>query len=349
MSGAAEFPISAHARDNTVTPEAIGEIRMFAVNFDQSYIQAQRGHPDDSRAFDQWDRTILAIQDTQCYVQEYHETDRRDRYETELVDVRPGESGIKVNRYAIDPVSARPIACTYNGRGALHPTEQHLFASALRDIEKRDRVVMVDMYAKDKDGNIRQDPQSMLPETHTVALFTDNQDHIVLLDPSNTTFSDYLVPLLNRLCQEKKIEKSVISVNVSDDKVYQVANPEVTRDCISVALAAANHIAHEPGIEANEVIKRIANVPRAIVPGLTKGERKNAADAIQRLQRPVALGQHSTDMRIRDVASQEIISIVEDMRKSPVFSAGGADSRSFTTSSTNPAKKKVSGRGQDDG
>ena len=180
---------------------------------------------------------------------------------------------------------------------------------------------MVDMYAKDESGRIRKDTETGLPETHTVTLFSGTNDNIVLLDPSNTTFTEYLQPLLQQLSQEKGIGKNVITIDVPGDKIYQVANPKFGRDCISVALAAANEINAGTNIEPPDIIRKIGNVPKAIAPDFTKREAAAAKTIITQLPGQIALGQHSTDPTIRKASTEEIQTRVQAMRQGSALSS----------------------------
>lgn len=345
MSNESHFiPISSSARNDTITPEAKGEIETFPTSFDQSYIQLQRSTPLDCDALRHWETNMIGIQDTQCYIQKYTQTIRSDGYDPASDrNVRAINTEVSVKRYGIDPESAEAIGGTYNGTTVLHPTEHHLFSHALRYLNEDHHVVMVDMYAKDEYGYIRRDPNTALPETHTVTLFTDRHNNIVLLDPSNTTFTEYLQPLLQQLSSQQS-GRRVITANVPGNKVYQVSNEDARRDCISVALAAANEIMADPHIEVSEVVRRIANVPKAIVPELSKKEAQAATQAIKALAQPLARGQHSTDPTIRKHSSEEIRHTVESMRKSPAFPEDSPNSARGTISHATNQQSQIVGR-----
>jgi hypothetical protein len=319
-------PTAEESRD-TVTPEAKGAVRELA-----------------------------PVGLTRCYVQEYNETDRRDLYDERYEpEVHKRENGIIVKRYAIDPLGQHQLEGKYHD--ILHPVERTVFREALSAIDQ-EKVVLVDMYAKMPDtaknradgtvGNIQVGDDNQ-PEIHTIALYP-RENRIILLDPSNTTFSGYLAPILT-----DQYSKKVLSVPIEKNKTYHAQSLPGQglsdgRDCISVALAMANIIKHNPNIPEQEVLSRVSNQPKVFDSTLSKSETKTAVQNITELPVEASRMHHSTDRDLRDPSSQfireQVLAAVRPMLRQQQAQSVAASS-STSVASSQPGQnlsQNISGR-----
>ena len=207
----------------------------------------------------------IKLPDKALYVQLYHET---------------GQSGVSVSRFAMNPGKLNEMVGQKLGN-SLHLAEQILFDEALSVLDKStsakalgnkkqqkspNNVVLVDIFAREKDGTIKN--ENGKPETHTVALWKKENGKIILIDPSNVTFSSGLISSLQFLAknrnnkapestdvgqlkpnieqpEEKHQEVSVQSIEVTGKKIYKPDEFEQmkvgrlatdSRDCIDIAV-----------------------------------------------------------------------------------------------------------------
>ena len=128
------------------------------------------------------------------------------------------------------------------------------------------RAALVDIYARNKkDGTIRGDATAA--ETHTVLLYVRPDSRIALLDPSNDDFSGFVRPLLSEICVQHTTP-NVIQVATPGGALFRgnlrggdVATAD--RDCVSIALAAANMISRNPNTEERHLYL-LTNTPDVV-------------------------------------------------------------------------------------
>lgn len=178
--------------------------------------------------------------------------------ETKEIDGRriTDTTGPTVNRYAINEDLCNNLIGTYAGQ-KLHPIEAVLFTSALDELNTKksaeafaqnqiegypNNVVVVDVFKRDSDGNIAQDKKTGTAETHSVVLWKKKDNEIVLIDPSNTAFTKYLVGPLEALTSNKCQFTTPADKVVKGLKIYDPEQAEPgrgqndPRDCVDIAV-----------------------------------------------------------------------------------------------------------------
>ena len=207
----------------------------------------------------------------------YHQTQEHSQIRSKRKD------DIDVVRFGLYNTS-KDLVGVHIGHDSLHPIEAELFSAAFTELDQREdatafiqsnaksqkplpppnNVVLVDIFVRDKDGNIATD--NGLPETHTVALWKKGEQ-LVLIDPSNTKFSSELVSPLQKL-SSKKIE----TIQVTKSKIYTHGSEKhEVRDCVDIAVKIAFELnelqrkekAEIIGIE-KRMINQISNQPEAL-------------------------------------------------------------------------------------
>ncbi|MBL4705208.1 MAG: hypothetical protein JKY54_11855 [Flavobacteriales bacterium] len=160
-------------------------------------------------------------------------------------------------RYAINSSAVPELTGIYLDKEMLHPIEEALFGSAFVLLENvrveagneeqyLNNIVLVDFFVRD-DDKIKKYKETEAPETHTVALWKKTNSEYILIDPSNTKFSTFLVPLLNKLnvMQGKKISELPIEGGIlygpgkeptGYSSPLQLQKP---RDCTDIAVKIA--------------------------------------------------------------------------------------------------------------
>lgn len=206
-------------------------------------------------------------------------------------------------------------------RDSLHLIETALFVQALGDLQSKEsaadfcgeygehkaqesecvqypnNVVLVDIFARDKDGKIQI--KDGKPETHTVALWKKRDGEIVLIDPSNMKFSAHLVPRLRDLAQKNNgsnivpIEIPAVRKKSDDHKLFEATDNE-DRDCIKIAATIGMELnAQQIKCKANggknfdqledEMLVKISNQPNTLAAQMHFSKQKICADKIKRL------------------------------------------------------------------
>lgn len=179
----------------------------------------------------------------------------------------------------------------YIQNGILHPCEKALFIKAfeyLNQIEStenyiqtsiQDRteyprnVVLVDIF--DRSTNVINKGHN---QTHTISLWKNKDNEIVLIDPSMKSYSDHLLPDLNMLGSGFEIKVFAVdqiygvSIYPNNNRItgysdYQDPNPK-PRDCIDIAVKIAFELNEQQRISdnfeqiRNNTKEQISNVKR---------------------------------------------------------------------------------------
>lgn len=82
----------------------------------------------------------------------------------------------------------------------LHPLEVFVIKEAIRDFERGKKTILVDIFARNQDGTLKQESGGYL-ETHTIVLFkqlVDGLTQILIIDPSNSCYSRHLADSVNQ-------------------------------------------------------------------------------------------------------------------------------------------------------
>jgi hypothetical protein len=178
------------------------------------------------------------------------------RHEEPIID------GIKVDYFNINADLVEIHEPYELGEGNLHYLERQLYTKALDTLRTREsaedylrgvsdpdvhpgNAVVVDMLVRGLGGVIAEDPTNPgHPATHSFTLWKKSDTEIVLIDPSNTNFSQPVVTALNNL----RISRSEItSEDIAKQKLYN-PGPRLTgysdhtkrypkpRDCTDMAI-----------------------------------------------------------------------------------------------------------------
>jgi len=155
----------------------------------------------------------------------------------------------------------------------LHPLEAYLVREAIESIKlKNNRVVLVDIFAKDSSGKIKYE-KNIGPEIHTVVLYRSNCTQFFVIDPSNSDFSKHLAGSVVE--QLISVGKSLIEILVptKNIKIYQpseganeqkLIGPKFNqwRDCVDIAVKIAFGLSKEKNLEIGNIdeIKNFSTV-----------------------------------------------------------------------------------------
>lgn len=160
--------------------------------------------------------------------------------------------GMSVKRYVIHDLSKQLIGEELD-LGTLHPFEVELFRAAYVELKDRpsadefigrspNNVVLVDTFVRE-DNRIKNDGGK--PAVHTICLWKKRHDLFLLIDPTNSTFTENLKEPIEKLLN--------VSIEISrprGQKFYASpfacpligTSPETFRDCIDIAVKIAFHL-----------------------------------------------------------------------------------------------------------
>lgn len=135
----------------------------------------------------------------------------------------------------------------------LHSLETTMIAKALSDLTTQKKTVLIDIFARDDKEQIRFDKKTNFPETHTVVLCKNGDSNIIVIDPSNSTFSKYLASEISNLLVSGKLMDQTLKVPANEIKIYTPGkdvgpNPNQYRDCIDIAVKIAFGLNKHTGI-----------------------------------------------------------------------------------------------------
>lgn len=126
----------------------------------------------------------------------------------------------------------------------LHPLEVKLIQDAITSLKTSEqKTALIDIFARTDKEDINIDIKTGIPETHTVVLYKNSENEVVIIDPSNSNFSRHIALNTNNelidgtvriIAPEKEIK---IYSPASKDKIGP--NPDQYRDCIDIAVKLA--------------------------------------------------------------------------------------------------------------
>lgn len=126
----------------------------------------------------------------------------------------------------------------------LHPLEIITTIKAISFMVEEKKTALIDIFARDDKEQIQFDIKTKLPETHTIVLYKNNDNNIIVIDPSNSTFSKYLASEMSNLLVSGKLMDQTLRVPTNEIKIYTPSknigpNPDQYRDCIDIAAKIA--------------------------------------------------------------------------------------------------------------
>ena len=129
----------------------------------------------------------------------------------------------------------------------LSPLEMFLMQEAIQKGLEKNKVILLDIFARGKDGNIITQ-QDNPPEIHTIVLYKSNEQEFIVIDPNNSTFSNHLANDINTNIFNFTFNTQIkILAPISELKIYErLSNtetglgPEKWRDCIDTAVKLAS-------------------------------------------------------------------------------------------------------------
>lgn len=156
---------------------------------------------------------------------------------------------------------------------ALHPLEALLISDAIGFCNAvKQKTVLVDIFARsEKDGRIIIKDDK--PEVHTILLYMQQRgdiSQIIVIDPSNSKFSQHLVSNASRLSvgDSEKVEIIVPSqeLRIYENKGETGPNPSQYRDCTDIAVKLAfglnkfEGVVDVKSIGSLDVVKEVTNL-----------------------------------------------------------------------------------------
>lgn len=130
----------------------------------------------------------------------------------------------------------------------LHKVEQEIFQDALSELDSSP-LVLADIFPrKDSEKSIiEKDLRSKFPEVHTVCLWKKDEKTIIVIDPTNSSFSDFLEPSIKKKGFKIEIHRHNNALkSFENDKFYFPSiiapvgrNDGESRDCIDIAVKIA--------------------------------------------------------------------------------------------------------------
>ena len=137
----------------------------------------------------------------------------------------------------------------------LHPVELLLIQKALTANEEdsgatKNKCVLFDIFARSSDGIIEKEGKKL--KTHTVVLFKQ-KDKIILIDPSNSEFSQHITLGLNKvLLGEHNIAAYDKKLQIYTPNGETGTEPNQYRDCTDIAVKIALGFNHLCSINSGE-------------------------------------------------------------------------------------------------
>lgn len=195
--------------------------------------------------------------------------------------------GPKIEQFGISAAELEELIGTQINENELHPLEQHQLKEAIQKLNKRpsaeawlksskgeypDNAVVVDFFVRDKDGKIKEYENTKQPETHSTVLWKKKDGEIVLIDPSNTKFSERISKGITTYnLADGKTVSSPTSMELNGGVLYTPNTKSETikaRDCtdIAVKLSFAINEAQKENVALDDILstatKHITNVKK---------------------------------------------------------------------------------------
>jgi hypothetical protein len=192
-----------------------------------------------------------------------------------------------VLRYGLNTESAalKKLVGGYIEKGVLHPYEEALFEEAINyltkvesgeayikdKLEYPNNIVLVDIF--DRSSGIINDGNN---QSHTIALWKKKNNELVLIDPSQKSYSEHLVePLklklginINTLGYKTLYGVAAYKPNDKTDySNYLNPNPK-PRDCVDIAVKVAFELNEQQKIQGdlqiaeNNMLEQLSNEPK---------------------------------------------------------------------------------------
>ncbi len=248
----------------------------------------------------------------------------------------------------------------------LHKIEKEIFDKAFEQLNRPNTpcVVLVDVLVREKNSNptqnsdmyiVREDYKTKAPETHTVCLWKQSINNVMLIDPSNSKFTAYLKDIIERAFPTFKTEIMVHT----NDKRHKIGNDDLfysaglwvvggntfqARDCIDIAVKIALII-----IDGTK--QKLTNID--IIQNIKQLSNQNAVNSvykpnntiIRELQSSISKDREEVKQKLKDNSSDlEVITVntlaelneVDKVRKDNI-----ATTCSFFRSETGKDKKHI--------
>jgi len=216
--------------------------------------------------------------------------------------------GLLIKRFGINPEAVKRAADYGIAGDKLHYVEQKVFEDAFKELSTAvsaqasqqqmqnnsyfNNVVLVDIFVR-KQGIIKIDLKSVdCPETHTVVLWKQTNDTIILIDPSTQGFSSFLK---DRIREQFGIKIVLPKLQSKDGVLYGINYSGYSsknikgRDCIDVAVKI--------GFELNELQKELNDIDaileRAIKQITNDSNINDSLDSVKKLVLPFEILQSS--------------------------------------------------------
>lgn len=194
------------------------------------------------------------------------------------------------------------------GEVVLHPLEIMNLYKAL--IENKDKVVLVDIFARDDQGNILVQDNSKFADVHSIVLYK-NGNKICVIDPSKSSHSNHIVSSAKFISDELSIvaPKEVIEIYVPKKGK---TGPSQYRDCIDIAVKIALGLQEgKEVIDPNKLVESIKSLK--IVQQVTNQEDVNKNLFFEK-DIAVARIRQATNLEIKD-KSDKLLKAFDDIIK----------------------------------
>lgn len=169
----------------------------------------------------------------------------------------------------------------------LHPVEVYLIRHAIDTLNCNNKTVLVDIFARQDNGAINVEKNK--PEMHTVVLYwqlVNNKQQILVIDPSNSTFSKHITGNICRLERGDLVAPmKLLKIYVPYDKSNIGTGLEQYRDCTDIAVKIAFGLKSVVDIiDINNI--QMLNIFQEITNQRTEGSHLffSSSDAIARIR-----------------------------------------------------------------
>ena len=173
--------------------------------------------------------------------------------------------------------------------------------------EYPNNIVLVDIFAR-KQGTIKIDQSTKLPETHTIVLWKKTDQDVLLIDPSKVDFSEHIANSLNLIRDVLKIEQKILPSDIEGGIIYATQEKNtgyseydnkdpMPRDCIDIAVKIAFEI-HEQQLRGTDITKIEENVFSQI------SNKKKLSKAVTNVDNTFIRELQSSNLKVREEAKQ---------------------------------------------
>ncbi|HJK87186.1 MAG TPA: ankyrin repeat domain-containing protein [Candidatus Megaira endosymbiont of Nemacystus decipiens] len=182
---------------------------------------------------------------------------------------------------------------TANFTPMLEQLEFEVINLALERLNKKNPVILIDIFEHEKGGLPK------LSSTHTVCLWKQQDDKLLIIDPSNADYSSFLKGLIQKQASDSDLKINIYNVDKKNKKFYQsdLLGPlkdELSRDCIDIAvkigLQIQENLSNNLGVKTVE--SNISNLSNQ--PALNKTVKELGNDGI------IVRALQSTDSKVRE-------------------------------------------------